>query len=976
MVTLLSQRKQEFLEWLRSVEKKWQNVWREKRLFEADAYENKPKYFLTVPYPYANGPLHIGHGRTYTIGDIIARYKRLLGFNVLFPMAFHITGTPIIAFSDMISRGDHRTISLYREYIKLYVEDDNEVNKILESFKDPLNLAVFFADRIQRDFEELGYSIDWRRTFHTGEPIYNKFVTWQYYRLLDKGLITIGDHIVTYCLLHNQPEGEDDIQDADINPVEIIEYIAVKFKLIDNDIYLLAGTLRPETIFGVTNVWIHPDADYVVFDWNGEKYIVSKTAYLKFFYQHPEEDLKLVQYLKGSELVGKWAESPLGEKVVILPAWFVDPDNATGIVYSEPSDAPYDYVALIELKSSPELLEKFNLDPGLVKSLEPRKIIYVPGVLGHHAKLAVEELGLVGQNDPRLEEVSREVYRQQYYSGVMVVEDPEFKGLSVREAKEKIRNKLYAENKAIPFYELNRKARCRAGGDVIVAKIKGQWFINYNVNWLKERARRAIEDGEILIIPPKYKKLFLDTIDWLDKRPCARKRGIGTKLPWSPDWIIESLSDSTIYMAFYTIAHIIRRYGIRDDALIPELFDYVFLGIGSPDDIANKTNISLNIIKEMRKEFTYWYPVDHRHTAIPHISNHLSFYILHHIALFPEKYTPRLISLNETVIREGAKMSKSKGNVIPLRNIVTMYSADLFRLYISWAASLDSILDWREAEVDKVVNSLIRFTNIAKTAVEQECREEGLDIYTEWFISKFYDLVSKVTNYIENLEIRDYAQTAFFDVLTLVEKYRDMKNDKYICGVKMILTDWIKILNPIIPHLTEEINSWLGNEVPLSTSKWPEIRFINKEILMIMDAVDSMISDIKELIELVKKKPIRIYVIVAPEWKREVAKMALEDIHLKKVIEIMRTRYNLRGREAEIVDAYNTYRKIDKTWLERVIRTKSKEEYEIYGKVLNYVKSKLAIDVPIIVLWEDEARLKGIPKAERALPLKPALYIE
>ncbi|MEM3913701.1 MAG: class I tRNA ligase family protein, partial [Desulfurococcaceae archaeon] len=140
------QRKQEFLEWLRNIEKKWQKIWRESKIFESNPLDGKPKYFITVPYPYANGPLHIGHGRTYTIGDIIARYKRLKGFNVLYPMAFHITGTPIIAFSDMISRGDQKTISLYREYIKLYVENDEEVDRIIESFKNPLNLAVFFAE--------------------------------------------------------------------------------------------------------------------------------------------------------------------------------------------------------------------------------------------------------------------------------------------------------------------------------------------------------------------------------------------------------------------------------------------------------------------------------------------------------------------------------------------------------------------------------------------------------------------------------------------------------------------------------------------------------------------------------------------------------------------------------------------------------------------------------------------------------------
>ena len=969
------QRREEFLEWLRGIEKKWQGVWREKRVFEAHPSGDRPKYFITVPYPYSNGPLHIGHGRTYTIGDIIARYKRLRGFNVLFPMAFHITGTPIIAYSEMISRGDERTIGLYRDYISLYIEDKDEVEKILESFKDPLNLAVFFAERIQRDFEELGYSIDWRRRFHTGEPIYNRFVTWQYFKLADRGLITRGDHIVTYCLLHRQPEGEDDIQDADVNPVEIVEYTAVKFTLPSRGWILLAATLRPETLFGVTNMWVHPEGDYVVFDWRGEKLVVSEKAFLKFKHQYPEEEVSFVTRIKGRDLIGENAVSPFGDNVVVLPAWFVDVENATGVVYSEPSDAPYDYVALIELKSNPDLLNKYGLKPELVQSIEPRKIIDVPGISGHHAEIAVKSAGVKSQLDPRIEDITKEVYREQFYNGVMIVDYAGIKGLPVSEAREKVKELLYSMGKAIPFYELNRRAYCRGGGEIIVAKITGQWFINYNVKWLKEKSRKMIEEDVVKIVPSKYKKLFLDTIDWLDKRPCARKRGIGTSLPWDQDWIIESLSDSTIYMAFYTIAHIIRSRGIKPESLTPEVFDYVFLGIGSVEDVSRVSGIPIDVLEEMRREFTYWYPVDHRHTGVPHISNHLTFYILHHIAIFGDKLAPRLISLNETVIREGAKMSKSKGNVIPLRHISTRYSADLFRLYISWAASLDSILDWRETDVEKVVSSLLKFVSVAKSAIA--CKSSvSSSVYTDWLINKFYSLIEKATEHVENLEIRDYVQTAFFDILSLVDKYREMTGENYVCGVKGVLRDWITVLNPIIPHLTEEVNSWLGSSELVSTSKWPTIPSIDEEIIYLVDSVDSLIEDIREIVSLTRRENPRVYIIVAPDWKREIAKYVYDGVQLKQVVEVVRSRFNLKGREAEVVEAYNIFRKTDRGVLSRIIKTRSRREFEVYSAMAGYIKTRIPGLSEVTVMWEDEARSRGIPKAERALPLKPALYIE
>jgi leucyl-tRNA synthetase len=336
---------------------------------------------------------------------------------------------------------------------------------------------------------------------------------------------------------------------------------------------------------------------------------------------------------------------------------------------------------------------------------------------------------------------------------------------------------------------------------------------------------------------------------------------------------------------------------------------------------------------------------------------------------------PRIISLNETVIREGAKMSKSKGNVIPLRHVTTMYSADLFRLYIAWAAELDSVLDWREAEVLRVLDNIMRFTNITKQAVETACEERGDDIFTRWFMSKFNEIIEKATVMLENMEIRKYIQYVFFDVLTLVDKYRELKGLDYICGVKEILREWITLLNPVIPHLTEEINSWLGNSEFLSVSSWPEVKKpIEEDLVILVDNIDKVISDIREIITLLKKPVNTVYIIIAPEWKREIARLVLGGVQLKMIIEAMKTKFGLKGREIEIVDAFNTYKKMDKADLERIAKTTSKREYEVMLAVTNYLQRKLGVNISII--WEEEARHRSIPRAERALPLKPALYIE
>ena len=192
-------------------EKKWQKRWKKDKVFEADIDPKRKKFFLTVPYPYTNGALHIGHGRTYTVGDLIARYKRMRGFNVLFPMASHMTGTPILGMVERIKAGDPTAIEQYKRDLRLYFETEDEVEAQLAKFTDPWTTAAFFAKVISQDFDALGYSIDWRRKFTTGDKTYNKFIEWQYHKFMDKGYIKQGSYPLLYCPHDKNPVGEDDL---------------------------------------------------------------------------------------------------------------------------------------------------------------------------------------------------------------------------------------------------------------------------------------------------------------------------------------------------------------------------------------------------------------------------------------------------------------------------------------------------------------------------------------------------------------------------------------------------------------------------------------------------------------------------------------------------------------------------------------------------------------------------------------------
>lgn len=964
------------LEDIRNIEKKWQKKWIEAKIFEPKIDPNKPKFFITVPYPYTSGPLHIGHGRTYTIGDIIARYKRLRGFNVLFPMAFHITGTPIAAISDRISNKDEKAISMYNAYISLYEKNNNRVKEILESFKDPINVATFFANKISSDFIALGYSIDWRRKFHTGETIYNKFIEWQYRVLENKGLLKKGSHYVTYCLLHKQPEGEDDIQDADINPVEIVEFIAIKFEFEDG--FILASTLRPETIFGATNLWVNPNAKYVKIKFRNEILYISKEALVKF--KHQYEKIEVISELSGSYFIGKKVIDPLGNELIILPASFVDPDTATGFVYSEPSDAPYDYVALEELKRNPKILSRYGLPADTIKKINPIKIIEVPDIDGHHAEIIVKRMGITNQNDPRLEEATRRVYKEQYYKGVMNERSGQFAGMSVKDAKDKVKDWLISNDKALVFYETSRKAFCRAGGKIIIARINDQWFIDYSQEWWKEKTKEWLK--QMIILPEKYRKLFFDTVDWLHERPCARKRGLGTKLPFDPNWVIESLSDSTIYMAFYTIVHFIRKYNIKAEQLIPEVFDYVFLNKGNVKDVSERANISIEILREMKREFEYWYPLDQRHTGIPHISNHLTFFVMHHVAIFDQKHWPKAITLNELVIREGRKMAKSKGNVILLRHIVEEYSSDLFRLYVASAADLDNILDWRGKDVQIVQSRLLRFVTIVFEALKINTNKDfGNKTIDRWFLSVFYKKLNKAGELMDNLKFREFVISIFFETLKDLSYYeRRTNHERMLMAVRKILPDWIIVLSPIIPHIAEEIWERLGNKSFISVQEWPKVQAekIDDEAVFLENIVLKTPNWIKEILRALKKeKPNRCWIIVARDLKRRLFTI------LKQ--EISKHGYNFSSiiRDLMKIDEFKSNKSLVVKIVRDIIKKRevlpeeipsSDQEYQVLNDANEYIKREIGCEV--IVLHEEEAIKRNIPRANQALPGKPGLFLE
>ncbi|MEQ9715509.1 MAG: leucine--tRNA ligase [Candidatus Asgardarchaeum sp.] len=968
-----------FLNELRRIEAKWQKKWEDAKVFDAKPDPSKPKYFLTVPYPYASGPLHIGHGRTYTTADIFGRFMRMKGYNVLWPMAFHITGTPIEGISARIVEGDKDTIDLYTYYVSLYEKDHKKINEIVESFREPWNVAKFFSKVIINDFKALGFGIDWQRVFTTGDPEYNQFITWQFKKLAEKGLIKKGKYPVLYCPKHKNAVGEDDIKGGDVIEADVAEFVAVKFKTEDGK-FLVAATLRPETIYGVTNVWVHPEKVYVEAKVDGEVWIVSKRSAEKLMMQ--DRKVEIIKEFKGAELLGIYVEAPTGVRVPVLPATFVNVNHATGVVYSVPGHAPYDWMGLYDLKRNPEILKKYGLDPKIVEDMEPISIIKIDGFGDYPAVEICEKMGIKSQEETELlDKATEEIYKSEYYHGIMKDNCGPFSGKKISEIKEDVIKFFKEKGWFDIIYEVTAKELpvfCRCGGEVIVAVMPDQWFIDYGVKWWKEQAFKCLNN--MTIIPETYRNLFEATFDWLRERPCARKRGLGTPLPFDKSWIIESLSDSTIYMAFYTVINNIKKYNIKPEQLTYEFWDFVFLNNGDVKDVAKKTGIPEDVLRTIQAEFQYWYPNDHRHTAPPHISNHLSFFIFHHVAIFPEKYWPRKITLNEVVIREGRKMAKSLGNVIPLAEVPKRYSSDLYRLYIASAADLGVVVDWREKEVVTVRRKLHQFWLWIQNVLEKSKREpidpEKISYPSKWLLSRINTTIREVTKAYEAMSFRTAIVKGFFDILSMLSKYEKMargvpEDEKYNI-YWYILDKWIRMMAPVIPHTAEEIWERMGNTTFISVEKWPapDESLIDENIERIFKMIDNTIADIKEIMGLLKTKPKKAIIMLAEKWKYDAVKSLVENNvapNMRDMMKFLMQKDEFKKKANEVKAMVNKIAKAQRFWP----FANPEDERKVFNVLENYIKEETELEGIEVQFAEESTD----PKAKQAIPGKPSIIL-
>jgi leucyl-tRNA synthetase len=936
------------MEW-NKIQDKWQKKWAKAELGKAETNKNKEKFMMIFAYPGVSGYLHVGHMRGYSYTDAICRYQRLLGKEVLFPVGTHASGNQALGFANKVKNNDETWIN--------YLKTNGCPEKKIKELSNPKAVVEYFNQVYINDYwKKFGFLCDWDRFTSTTNPDYEKFIQWQFKKLQQKDLLIQKPYFATAC--PNCGPVAVDPSETDISKggnAEKNEYVLLKFKF--NNDYLIAATLRPETVFGQTNLWMNPKAKYIRVEVEGENWIISREAADKLKYQ--KDDVILKEDVNPKEFIGKTALAPgINKEIIILPAKFCDPDVGSGIVTSVPGDAPYDYVALKELQEDKETIKKYHLDEKEIKNIKLIPIIKSKGYGDFPAEEIVKKLNITELDDPKLEEATKEIYKAGFHTGVMTKTCHKFAGKRVEEAKELMKAEMLEKNQADIFYDLSEEVICRCGGKVIIKRIDDQWFIRYSDSELTERSKEQVK--EMKIYPQEYHHNLPAILDWFSDRACARLGNwLGSKLPFDDRWIVEPISDSTLYPAYYIVSKWIENKTIKVKDLTEEFFDYVFLNVGE-----GKPKW-----KPIKDEFDYFYPLDINLGGKEHKTVHFPVFLMNHVAILPEDKWPRGIFVNWWVTGKGSKISKSKGGAVPIPEAVEKYGVDAMRLYYAHIGSPHLDVVWTEEIVMNYKNSLERVANLILELKKIDGKKKSVD---DWLVSRMNEHLKKINREMEDYNLRELASTVYFTIYDDLKWYirRGGENKKVI---EETINVWLKLMNPITPHLSEELND---TKELVSSSEWPEID--EKKISLKANAGEELvriaIDGMRNVLKLAKLDKANKYTLfVAEEWLYELFNLVSHEIKvtrnigeiMKKVLEVERMK--MKGKEISKI-VLGLVKDVSKL---PALVTSQIEEYDVMVEAKDFLEKEFNCKINIIKGEDSKEN-----KAKSAMPGKVGILVE
>lgn len=953
-------------------ERKWQKRWEEAGIFDSEVGDGKKKkYYIAIVYPYMSGLLHLGHLFTYTSPEIMSRYKRMNDFNVHVKFGFHCTGSPIVTAAQRVKEKEKSQIAA----LKMMGISTKEISK----FGDPKYWVDYFPKETVKDLKAMGFSLDYRYTFRTTSlnPPYDAMIRWQFNKLKEMGYVKKGRHPVIWCPKENVPVGDHARAEGEGETLK--DFIWAKFKLKESDLILMAGTTRPDALYGQTNLWVDPEATYKIVKVGDEKWIVGYEAVQKIRDQH--DNAEIIGDIDAIELVGKWVRGPLiDHDIYILPAEFIHAEVGSGIVYSALED-PVDLLELKKLQTDSGLVKRYGLDEKVVSRLAPVYIIKVPGMGENLGEDIAKEFGIKSSEDvDKLEKAKGELNIRVFRKGTMRKNCGKCAGMSVQDAQEYLKKNLVKNGEAVMFYEIGSKVVCRCLTECIVKTVSDQWFIEYNDPKWKKLAHKCL--NKMSIYPTDTVKQLDYVIDWLNRWACVRELGLGTRLPWDEKWLIESLSDSTIQMAYATISKYLEHpgdYGFKTNKLNDDFFDYVFLGKGTLNKIEKSTGIPKKVVEAMRKEFKYWYPFDFRNSAKDLIQNHLTFCIFNHTALFPEKYWPKAFILNGRIMVNNEKMSKSKGNFFTMRELYEKHGADAVRLASAYAGEGINDANY-DMNFLKTANKKLKDFYVFAEENYNKGREDTIYI-DNWFESMIKKSIIDTTENIENMKFKSAVQTGFLDMQRKLKWYlRRTKNNPNKKLINNFIEVQAKLISPFTPHIAEEIWESIGKNESgkdfVSAQRWPvaDKKSVDSKLELLEDLVNQTIEDIRSIIKLIGKRPRKIYIYVAPIWKHEVYRTIMSGAKDKKlaISEIMKNpEVRKKGKEAahfsgELLNAVGDLKEVPS----------QADEYKALNEAISFMVKEVGVEELFVLKEEDSKKYDPQNKARNAKPMKPAIFVE
>lgn len=592
------------------------------------------------------------------------------------------------------------------------------------------------------------------------------------------------------------------------------------------------------------------------------------------------------------------------EKIYVLPMLSVLSTKGTGVVTSVPSDSPDDFCALRDLIQKPDFRKKFGVTDEMVLPFKIINIINIPDLGDCAAETVVNAMKIKSANDRALlDRAKDEVYTKGFDSGTLLVGP--HAGKKVEEVKSIIRQELVDAGFAYAYAEPGSEVISRSG-DLCVVALIDQWYLDYGeANWLA-LAQACL--AKMTTYGPEVAEAMKNGLNWMRQWACSRSFGLGTRVPWDEAFLIDSLSDSTIYMAYYTVAHLLHKNlegselgpaGIAPADMNDAVWDYVFYGKKSD---AIPASISQEILDKMRNEFTYWYPVDLRVSGKDLVNNHLLFWIFNHVAMWPEDETkwPAAVRPNGHVLLNKMKMAKSTGNFISLYDGVERFSADGMRFALADAG--DGLFDDSNFTTDSADGALLKlFTQIewVKETLAELNSAEGLrkggfvfadDVFASQ-MSLFIDLSDRA---YANMEYKEAVKVGFFDLQGARDKYQEFCK---LQGIKMhadlvdrFLRTQALLLAPICPHWSEYIwTTLLGEKKSIMYARYPEAGTPNQLSIAQFNYLQKIVSNWRFKLDTYKnpKKgakpaaPIRAVIVIArryPVW-HEAAITTLEKMY-------------------------------------------------------------------------------------------------